>query len=86
MATRAGQTKANLHSALSFFFHFLIFVALGLRCCVQAFSSCSEWALLFVLGLLLEAASLVAEVHRLSSCAARVLAAPRQVGASWTRD
>ena len=34
-----------------FFFNKLIYlflVALGLRCCAQAFSSCSEWGLLFV--------------------------------------
>ena len=37
--------------------------ALGLRCCVRAFSSCREWGLLFVAvhGLLLVVASLVAE-------------------------
>ena len=40
--------------------------ALGLRCCAQAFSSCSERGLLFVAvrGLLIVVASLVAE-HRL---------------------
>ena len=34
--------------------------ALGLRCCTQAFSSCSEWGLLFVAvhGLLIVVASL----------------------------
>ena len=31
----------------SFFFFFLV-GALGLHCCVQAFSSCGEWGLLFV--------------------------------------
>ena len=37
--------------------------ALGLRCCVPAFSSCGDWGLLFVVvhGLLIEVASLVAE-------------------------
>ena len=36
---------------------------LGLRCCAQAFSSCGERGLLFVVvrGLLIAAASLVAE-------------------------
>ena len=54
----------------SFFFFFcLIFfflAALGLRCCVRAFSSCGEWRLLFVEVhvLLIAVASLVAE-HRL---------------------
>ena len=42
---------------------FLFLAALGLRCCVQAFSSCRERGLLFVavLGLLIAVASLVAE-------------------------
>ena len=37
--------------------------ALGLRCCAQAFSSRSEWGLLFIVvrGLLTAVASLVAE-------------------------
>ena len=37
--------------------------ALGLRCCMGAFSSYSEWGLLFVTvcGLLIAVASLVAE-------------------------
>ena len=47
-------------------FIYLFMAALGLRCCVWAFSSCSEWGLLFVVvcGLLIAVASLVAE-HRL---------------------
>ena len=47
-------------------FTYLLLAALGLRCCVQAFSSCSEWGLLFVAvrSLLIAVASLVAE-HRL---------------------
>ena len=43
---------------------FILFLAaLGLRCCVRAFSSCGEWGLLFVAlrGLLIVVASLVAE-------------------------
>ena len=38
-------------------------VALGLRCCVQAFSSCGKWELLFVVvcGLLFAVASPVVE-------------------------
>ena len=55
-----------------FFFFFLnkfiyLFLAvLGLRCCVQAFSSCGEWGLLFIVvcRLLIAVASLAAE-HRL---------------------
>ena len=44
----------------------LFLAALGLRCCAQAFSSCSKRGLLFVAGcgLLIAVASLVAE-HRL---------------------
>ena len=52
---------------LFFFFNKFIYLALfGLRCCAQAFSSCSERELLFlaVRGLLITVASLVAE-HRL---------------------
>ena len=43
---------------------FILFLAsLGLHCCMWAFSSCSEWGLLFVVvrGLLIAVASLVAE-------------------------
>ena len=45
------------------YFIYLFFAALGLRCCVRAFSSCGERGLLFVAvcGLLIAAASLVAE-------------------------
>ena len=47
-------------------FIYLFLVALGLCCCAQAFSSCSEQGLLFVVvcGLLTVVASLIAE-HRL---------------------
>ena len=47
-------------------FIYLFLAALGLRCCTQAFSSCSEWGLLFVAahGLLTVVVSLVVE-HRL---------------------
>ena len=42
---------------------FIFLAALGLRCCMRAFSSCSEQGLLFVAvrGLLIAVASLVAE-------------------------
>ena len=45
------------------YFIYLYLAALGLRCCVQAFSSCGERGLLFfaVHGLLIAVASLVAE-------------------------
>ena len=41
-------------------FIYLFLAVLGLHCCAQAFSSCSEWELLFVVvcGLLIEVASL----------------------------
>ena len=43
------------------YFIYLFLAMLGLRCCVQAFSSCGEQGLLFVavLGLLIVVASLV---------------------------
>ena len=56
--------------------------ALGLRCCVRAFSSCGEQGLLFVAvrGLLIVVASLVMEARAsvvvargLSSCSTRAL-------------
>ena len=51
---------------LNFFFnlfYYLFLAALGLRCCAWAFSSCSEWGLLFVAarGLLIAVASLVVD-------------------------
>ena len=70
---------------LNFFILFL--AALGLRCCVQAFSSCGERGLLLVAmrGLLIAVASLccgaralgarasVVAAHGLSSCGLRAL-------------
>ena len=54
-----------LEIRLSSFFKniYLFLAALGLSCCVWAFSSCGEWGLLFVVvcGLLIAVASLVAE-------------------------
>ena len=49
-----------------FLFMYLFLAALGLPCCVRAFSSCGERGLLFVAvrGLLIAVASLAAE-HRL---------------------
>ena len=49
---------------LLFFLIFILFLAaLGLRCCMRAFSSCGERGLLFVVvhGLLIAVASLVVE-------------------------
>ena len=46
-----------------YLFIYLFLAALGLRCCIQAFSSCGERGLLFVVVrvLLIAVASLVAE-------------------------
>ena len=58
------------HDVVIFFlinkFIYLLLVALGLRCCAQAFSSCGKQGLPFVAarGLLIVVASLVVE-HRL---------------------
>ena len=52
-----------------YLFIYLFMAALGLCCCMQAFSSCCEQGLLFVVvhGLLIVLASLVAE-HGLQMC------------------
>ena len=44
-------------------FIYLFLAVLGLHCCVQPFSSCGEWGLLFIAvrRLLIAVASLVAE-------------------------
>jgi len=69
---------------------YLLLAALGLHCCVQAFSSCSEQGLLLIVvrGLPIAVASLVAEhrslgpqasvvvAHRLSSCGGRAYLLP----------
>ena len=71
--------------------NYLFLAALGLHCCTQAFSSCGERGLLFVvvLGLLIVVASLFVE-HRLQTSRLQQLwctglVAPRQVGSSQTR-
>ena len=58
----------DFQKSLTFFFKFTLFIylflaALGLCCCVRAFSSCGERGLLFVAvrGLLIAVASLVVE-------------------------
>ena len=54
----------SLPPKFNFFLKFYLFLAaLGLHCCARAFSSCSEWGLLFVAvrGLLTAVASLVVE-------------------------
>ena len=55
-------TRSFCPVVLFYLFIYLLAV-LGLRCCVQAFSSCSEWGLLFLAmrELLIAVASLVAE-------------------------
>ena len=52
-----------------FVFIYLFLATLGLHCCVQAFSSCGEQGLLFVVvhGLLIVVSSVVAE-HGLEVC------------------
>ena len=52
-----------LFTFLGFFIFYLFLTALGLCCCVWAFSSCGKWGLLFIAvrGLLTAVASLVAE-------------------------
>ena len=58
------------------FIYFLFLAELGLRCCAQAFSSCGERGLLFVVvrELLIVVASLVAEHGLLSAQASVALA------------
>ena len=85
-----GEVGIRLGSlSRSFFifnFIYLFLTALGLRCYVQAFSSCGEWGLLFaaVCGLLIAVASRcrarglgvwasVVVARRLSSCGTRAL-------------
>ena len=58
--SKVSVTDMCAHVSL---FIYLFLAALGLRCCMWAFSSCSEWGLLFfaVHGLLIVVVSLVAE-------------------------
>ena len=59
-----GSFSSGTHCIYIYFNLFILFLAaLGLHCCAQAFSSCSEQGLLFVAvhGLLTAVASLVAE-------------------------
>ena len=59
-------SMSSLFFFKNLFIYFFCVAALGLRCCAQASSSCSEWGLLFIVvhGLLIAVASLVAE-HKL---------------------
>ena len=52
-------------SSIFFLIYFLFLAALGLCCCMQAFSSCGEQGLLFVAvcGLLIVVAPLVVELR-----------------------
>ena len=55
-----------MKKAIAYLFIYIYFLAvLGLCCCAQAFSSCSERGLLFVVvyGLLIAVASLVAQLR-----------------------
>ena len=60
------QREAHIYLFFNIYFIYLFLVALGIRCCAWAFSSCSEQGLLFVAvhRLLIAVASLAAE-HRL---------------------
>ena len=62
--------------------------ALGLYCCMQAFSSCSERGLLFVVvsGLLIAVVSLVAEARALGVQASVVVALRLSSCGSWTLE
>ena len=68
MMTFKTYIKINILIFLINYFIYLFLAALGLHCCVRAFSSCGEQGLLFVVvrGLLIAVASLVAE-HRLQA-------------------
>ena len=65
--SQSEYKKGHISFSLFFFlinlFIYLFLAALGLHCCVRAFSSCGERGLLFVAvrGLLIVVASLVAE-------------------------
>ena len=60
---RWGKLGKEWAGDFFFLLIYLFLVALGLRCCAWAFSSCSQRGLLFVgvRGLLITVASLVAE-------------------------
>ena len=68
----------------------LVLAALGLLCCVQAFSSCGEWGLLWLwcTGVSLCRLLLLqgSKVHQLQQLWCMGLAAPRHVGSSTARD
>ena len=97
---RGCWKKACSHSALgplSFYLIYLFLVALGLRCCAQALSSCGEQLLVAVRGLPVAVVSLAAEhaleVHGFGSCSPRAqqlwgkgLGALQHVASSWIRD
>ena len=62
LSTTAPPGKPNNFFFLIYFIY-LCLAALGLHCCAQAFSSCDERGLLYIVvhGLLIAVASLVAE-------------------------
>ena len=63
MQFQSGHNRWSLNFIPFFFKIYLFLAALGVCCCVRAFSSCGEQGLLFIvmLGLLTAVASLVAE-------------------------
>ena len=71
------------------FFNLFLFVsALGLHCCVWAFSSCGQWGLLFIAvpGLLIVVASLVAEHRTLGAWASVAVAHGLSSCGSWALE
>ena len=87
-----GIFKKGIKLILFFFpLIYLSLAALGLRCCMWAFSSCGEQGLLFVAGhgLLIAAASLGCGARALGTRAQQLwltgLVAPRHVGSFLTR-
>ena len=57
-----GISESGKELRFFFLINCLFLAVLGLRCCMQAFSSCAEWvySLVALLGLLVVGASLVA--------------------------
>ena len=64
MDGHSDRCDVILHCGVFLIFLIYLFsTALGLHCCMQAFSNCGEWGLLFVMmhGLLIVVDSLVGE-------------------------
>ena len=85
-----NEQKDILHFILLFKnkFIYLFLAALGLRCCTQAFSSCGERGLLFVVvhGLLIAVASLCCGARALGAWASVVVARGLSSCGSWALE